>query len=97
MFLGGLLTTRYLRVSLLSPPPPVDCVDPVCAGHGACHHGECHCNPGWGGAVCEILKTTCPEQCSNHGTFSTESGNCVCDAKWTGVDCSVGKDPSGPL
>lgn len=63
----------------------------MCSGHGACHHGECHCNPGWGGISCEILKSTCPEQCSNHGTFSTDSGTCVCDANWTGADCSIGK------
>lgn len=69
----------------------VDCLDPTCSGHGACHHGECHCNPGWGGISCEILKSTCPEQCSNHGTFSTDSGTCVCDANWTGADCSIGK------
>lgn len=70
----------------------VDCLDPSCSGHGACHHGECHCNPGWGGISCEILKSTCPEQCSNHGTFSTESGTCVCDDKWTGADCSIGEE-----
>lgn len=69
----------------------VDCLDPSCSGHGACHHGECHCNPGWGGISCEILKSTCPEQCSNHGTFSTESGTCVCEDKWTGADCSIGE------
>ncbi|XP_062332162.1 teneurin-3 isoform X4 [Osmerus eperlanus] len=67
----------------------VDCVDPECSTHGSCHHGECHCNPGWAGSSCETLRSTCPEQCSNHGTFHTESGTCVCEADWTGVDCSV--------
>ncbi|KAK6298562.1 hypothetical protein J4Q44_G00316170 [Coregonus suidteri] len=67
----------------------VDCVDPTCSGHGACHHGECHCNPGWGGMGCAILRSTCPEQCSIHGIFHTESGTCVCEANWTGSDCSV--------
>lgn len=72
----------------------VDCLDPTCSSHGACHHGECHCNPGWGGINCEILKSTCPEQCSSHGTFNTESGTCICEANWTGPDCSVGQKMS---
>uniref|UniRef100_A0A8C7U3N5 Teneurin-3 n=1 Tax=Oncorhynchus mykiss TaxID=8022 RepID=A0A8C7U3N5_ONCMY len=67
----------------------VDCLDPTCSGHGACHHGECHCNPGWGGMDCAILRSTCPEQCSSHGTFHTETGTCICEANWTGSDCSV--------
>uniref|UniRef100_A0A674A1T8 Teneurin transmembrane protein 3 n=1 Tax=Salmo trutta TaxID=8032 RepID=A0A674A1T8_SALTR len=67
----------------------VDCLDPTCSGHGSCHHGECHCNPGWGGMGCAILKSTCPEQCSSHGTFHTETGTCICEANWTGTDCTV--------
>eukprot|EP00063_Salmo_salar_P092588 XP_014067423.1 PREDICTED: teneurin-3-like isoform X9 [Salmo salar] len=67
----------------------VDCLDPTCSGHGSCHHGECHCNPGWGGMGCAILRSTCPEQCSSHGTFHTETGTCICEANWTGTDCSV--------
>uniref|UniRef100_A0A6Q2WWC8 Teneurin-3 n=1 Tax=Esox lucius TaxID=8010 RepID=A0A6Q2WWC8_ESOLU len=67
----------------------VDCLDPGCSAHGVCIHGECHCSPGWGGANCEILKTMCPDQCSGHGTFQSESGMCTCDANWTGPDCSV--------
>ncbi|KAJ8407439.1 hypothetical protein AAFF_G00272960 [Aldrovandia affinis] len=67
----------------------VDCLDPFCSAHGVCIHGECHCNPGWGGTKCEVLKTMCPDQCSGHGTFQTETGICTCDANWTGPDCSV--------
>ncbi|XP_064191130.1 teneurin-3 isoform X3 [Anguilla rostrata] len=70
----------------------VDCLDPSCSAHGVCIHGECHCNPGWGGTSCEILKTMCPDQCSGHGTYQTDTGTCTCDANWTGPDCSVGKD-----
>lgn len=70
----------------------VDCLDPMCSGHGTCHHGECHCNPGWGGISCDILKSTCPEQCSSHGTFNTDSGVCICEANWTGADCSIGQN-----
>ncbi|XP_057188722.1 teneurin-3 isoform X11 [Triplophysa rosa] len=67
----------------------VDCLDPTCSSHGVCIHGECHCNPGWGGTNCEIMKTMCPDQCSGHGTYQTESGTCTCDANWTGPDCST--------
>ncbi|XP_056620478.1 teneurin-3 isoform X3 [Triplophysa dalaica] len=67
----------------------VDCLDPTCSSHGVCIHGECHCNPGWGGNNCEIMKTMCPDQCSGHGTYQTESGTCTCDANWTGPDCSI--------
>uniref|UniRef100_A0A8C7GX53 Teneurin-3 n=1 Tax=Oncorhynchus kisutch TaxID=8019 RepID=A0A8C7GX53_ONCKI len=67
----------------------VDCLDPGCSVHGVCIHGECHCSPGWGGTNCEILKTMCPDQCSGHGTYQSESGTCTCDTNWTGPDCSV--------
>uniref|UniRef100_A0A674BN68 Teneurin-3 n=1 Tax=Salmo trutta TaxID=8032 RepID=A0A674BN68_SALTR len=67
----------------------VDCLDPGCSAHGVCIHGECHCSPGWGGTNCEILKTMCPDQCSGHGTYQSESGTCTCDTNWTGPDCSV--------
>ncbi|XP_066534387.1 teneurin-3 [Hoplias malabaricus] len=67
----------------------LDCMDPSCSSHGVCIHGECHCNPGWSGSSCEVLKTVCPDQCSGHGTFQTESATCSCDANWTGPDCSV--------
>ncbi|XP_042572491.1 teneurin-3-like isoform X6 [Cyprinus carpio] len=67
----------------------VDCLDPSCSSHGVCIHGECHCNPGWGGNNCEILKSMCPDQCSGHGTYQTESSTCTCDTNWTGPDCSI--------
>lgn len=79
-------------VIVLACVSSVDCLDPMCSGHGTCHHGECHCNPGWGGISCDILKSTCPEQCSSHGTFNTDSGVCICEANWTGADCSIGQN-----
>lgn len=79
-------------VNVLACVSSVDCLDPMCSGHGTCHHGECHCNPGWGGISCDILKSTCPEQCSSHGTFNTEAGVCICEANWTGADCSIGQN-----
>uniref|UniRef100_A0A665W0B6 Teneurin transmembrane protein 3 n=1 Tax=Echeneis naucrates TaxID=173247 RepID=A0A665W0B6_ECHNA len=67
----------------------VDCIDPSCSAHGVCIHGECHCQPGWGGVSCEITKGMCPDQCSGHGTYITETSTCTCDQNWTGPDCSL--------
>ncbi|KAF4090759.1 hypothetical protein AMELA_G00056540, partial [Ameiurus melas] len=67
----------------------VDCVDPSCSGRGVCIRGVCHCNSGFSGPSCELQKALCPEQCSGHGKFQSESGTCTCDEKWTGPDCSV--------
>ncbi|XP_076877219.1 teneurin-3 isoform X2 [Brachyhypopomus gauderio] len=66
-----------------------DCVDPSCSGQGSCLHGQCHCLPGWTGSSCESRLSLCPEYCSGHGTFQSETSTCVCDASWAGPDCSV--------
>lgn len=85
--LFGVLLTPLLSIS----PSPVDCIDPSCSAHGVCIHGECHCQPGWGGASCEIAKAMCPNQCSGHGTYSAETSTCTCDQNWTGPDCALGE------
>lgn len=77
-------------VLIISFLHPVDCIDPSCSAHGVCIHGECHCQPGWGGASCEITKAMCPDQCSGHGTYNAETSTCACDQNWTGADCSLG-------
>lgn len=71
----------------------VDCMDPSCSAHGVCIHGECHCQPGWGGSSCEIVKAMCPDQCSGHGTYNAETTSCACDQNWTGADCALGMWP----
>ena len=76
---------------MLCCPPLVDCIDPSCSAHGVCIHGECHCQPGWGGASCELAKAMCPDQCSGHGTHHAETSTCTCDQNWTGPDCSLGE------
>lgn len=81
---GLLLTTSFHSVF------PVDCIDPSCSAHGVCILGECHCQPGWGGANCEIAKAMCPDQCSGHGKYNAETSTCTCDQSWTGPDCSLG-------
>ncbi|GAA6086793.1 teneurin-3 [Tachysurus ichikawai] len=68
----------------------VDCVDPSCSGRGVCIRGVCHCNSGFSGPSCELQKAVCPEQCSGHGKFQSDSGTCTCDESWTGPDCSIG-------
>ncbi|XP_043925520.1 teneurin-2 isoform X2 [Protopterus annectens] len=67
----------------------VDCRDPACSNHGVCVNGECLCTPGWGGQNCELSRSLCPDQCSGHGTYITETGLCNCDPNWMGPDCSV--------
>ncbi|KAM9477763.1 teneurin-3 isoform 5-T5 [Clarias gariepinus] len=67
----------------------VDCLDPSCSGRGVCIRGVCHCNSGFSGPSCEQQKILCPEQCSGHGKYQSDSGTCTCDENWTGPDCSI--------
>uniref|UniRef100_A0A8C2D943 Si:dkey-237h12.3 n=1 Tax=Cyprinus carpio TaxID=7962 RepID=A0A8C2D943_CYPCA len=67
----------------------VDCVDPSCSSHGTCLHGQCRCTSGWTGSNCETQVSLCPEHCSGHGTFQSETSSCICDENWTGPDCST--------
>ncbi|XP_045432956.1 teneurin-2 isoform X4 [Pipistrellus kuhlii] len=67
----------------------VDCLDPTCSSHGVCVNGECLCSPGWGGLNCELARVQCPDQCSGHGTYLSDTGLCTCDPNWMGPDCSV--------
>ncbi|XP_073476803.1 teneurin-2 isoform X4 [Aquarana catesbeiana] len=67
----------------------VDCIDPTCSNHGVCVNKECLCSPGWGGQSCELPRAQCPDQCSGHGTYLTDTGLCSCDPNWMGPDCSV--------
>ena len=69
----------------------VDCLDLTCSNHGVCVNGECLCSPGWGGINCELPRAQCPDQCSGHGTYLSDTGLCSCDPNWMGPDCSVGK------
>ncbi|XP_009578279.1 PREDICTED: teneurin-2-like, partial [Fulmarus glacialis] len=66
-----------------------DCLDPTCSNHGVCVNGECLCSPGWGGINCELPRAQCPDQCSGHGTYLSDTGLCSCDPNWMGPDCSV--------
>uniref|UniRef100_A0A8C8RH77 Teneurin-2 n=1 Tax=Pelusios castaneus TaxID=367368 RepID=A0A8C8RH77_9SAUR len=67
----------------------VDCLDPTCSNQGVCVNGECLCSPGWGGLNCELPRAQCPDQCSGHGTYLSDTGLCSCDPNWMGPDCSV--------
>ncbi|KAM8994203.1 teneurin-2 isoform 5-T5 [Ara ararauna] len=67
----------------------VDCLDPTCSSHGVCVNGECLCSPGWGGINCELPRAQCPDQCSGHGSYLSDTGLCSCDPNWMGPDCSV--------
>ncbi len=72
----------------------MDCVDPSCSSHGSCLHGQCHCTSGWTGSNCDTQVSMCPEHCSGHGTFQSETSSCICDFNWTSPDCSTGTTDS---
>lgn len=80
-----------------------------CSNKGNCNRqsGQCECYAGYEGEGCS--RTTCPNDCSGHGTcrrpididdayqawdaYKTQS--CKCDAGYTGPDCSLRVCPSG--
>lgn len=69
----------------------VDCLDPMCSGHGTCISGQCLCKPGWTGSLCDVPRSQCPEQCHGHGVYSADTGLCTCEPNWMGPDCSTGQ------
>lgn len=72
----------------------VDCLDPMCSGHGACVSGQCWCKTGWRGINCSEADnrlSRCFPDCSKHGVYDLESEKCVCFDHWAGSDCSRGK------
>eukprot|EP00941_MAST-03F_sp_MAST-3F-sp1_P001949 g1949.t1 len=80
-----------------------------CSNKGTCNRqsGQCECYAGYEGEGCS--RTTCPNDCSGHGTcrrpididdayqawdaYKTQS--CKCDSGYTGPDCSLRVCPSG--
>jgi hypothetical protein len=80
-----------------------------CSNKGTCNRGSgtCECYAGYEGEGCS--RTTCPNECSGHGTcvrpididdqyvawdaYKTQS--CRCDSGYHGPDCSLRSCPSG--
>ena len=69
-----------------------------CSGNGICSDGDCVCDPGHGGNVCQIdyapvsgAPYSCPSVngtlCDGHGTC--EEGECVCYFAWGGKACEM--------
>eukprot|EP01012_Entosiphon_sulcatum_P008570 TRINITY_DN14698_c0_g1_i1.p1 TRINITY_DN14698_c0_g1~~TRINITY_DN14698_c0_g1_i1.p1 ORF type:complete len:4384 (-),score=244.51 TRINITY_DN14698_c0_g1_i1:47-12031(-) len=65
----------------------------VCSGHGTCFpyrygNGECVCNYGWRGLVCN---KQCPgglENCTGHG-YCNDEGTCTCLQFYAGTSCEL--------
>ncbi|XP_074837451.1 multiple epidermal growth factor-like domains protein 8 [Carettochelys insculpta] len=59
-----------------------------CSGHGTCApHGQCWCQPGWGGPDCAVPH--CSSYCLGHGACDQESGRCWCQAGFVGEGCDL--------
>ncbi|XP_050786388.1 multiple epidermal growth factor-like domains protein 8 isoform X7 [Gopherus flavomarginatus] len=59
-----------------------------CAGHGACEpHGQCRCQPGWGGLDCAVPH--CDSYCLGHGACDQESDRCWCQPGFVGEACDL--------
>ena len=56
-----------------------------CGQHGECQGGECVCQHGWGGGLCEVQQ--CEARCEQHG--QCVNGSCVCQQGWNGRHCSL--------
>lgn len=65
-----------------------------CSHHGICMSGECQCDPGWGGGMCEI--PLCPGECVHGKCYSFPPSNetdkwgvarCGCYEGWDGPTC----------
>mmetsp|Transcript_43187 Transcript_43187/g.78543 ORF Transcript_43187/g.78543 Transcript_43187/m.78543 type:complete len:922 (-) Transcript_43187:19-2784(-) len=78
-----------------SPGEPASCQVGSC-GHGVCESGQCVCQNGWAGDVCDLYiggtgssVEDCSDRayCSDHGTCS--DGICSCHAGWTGISCAT--------
>merc|ERR1711871_195609 len=66
-----------------------------CGSNGRCVLDSCMCNPGWGGARCDVQ--VCPNNCTGveSGTCAVVTANkrsqrkCVCKLGHKGKDCSM--------
>ena len=67
-----------------------------CSGRGTCDqkNGDCKCDAGYEGEACG--RTSCPNECSNHGSCVGDSvRSCSCDFGYSGADCSSRLCPRG--
>ena len=74
---------RALVVCSANPPDPRFAVE--CGEHGSCGDGNCHCEPGYSGAVCEIFDPCAGVDCNVHGQCVGET--CQCDDGWENYNC----------
>ena len=70
------------------------CDNVNCGTQGTCNEetGNCDCNEGWEGTLCdsEIISSICDTlNCGEYGVCNEETGECDCQDGWTGSLCDV--------
>ena len=58
-----------------------------CGSRGVCYGGQCRCEEGWTGTVCD--QKACHPLCTKNGIC--KDGKCECDQGWTGEHCNIGE------
>ena len=82
----------------LSLSPYMSLLYAFCVVHGSCSSpGECVCDPGYSGTLCDIDDDVCGHQspCMNNGTCSNtgpDSHTCDCPPQFSGPNCESDVD-----
>lgn len=84
---AGLPVLFGLRIACVCAAEEPD----VCGEHASCVDGQCQCDGGYGGPMCELIVDKCKApvvvDCGAHG--SCDDGNCVCSGGYAGSQCQT--------